>query len=197
MRAASRFGDFGRLPARRALVQSRELDFWSSVVADLSGSGRSRIVQISKRLVAIGVASAATVATGLGVATTLDTASATANSPTAKAHHLKFVAVSTAGHGVGPRSFVGTDVNRHHGKVVGYDTISGKFNRHTHKAFLRVALSRKGGLLFGQLTIGQSGHFTGKVTGGRGRFSGATGTIRGFDVPHSNKTFVRVRYLFY
>jgi hypothetical protein len=134
-------------------------------------------MQITKRLIAISVASAATVATGLAVATTVDTASATA--PTAKAHHLKFVAIQTGSHGVGPRSFVGTDVNRHHGKVVGYDTISGKFNRHTHKAFLRVALSRKGGLLFGQLTIsGQSGHFTGKVTGGRGRFSGATGTIR-------------------
>jgi hypothetical protein len=151
-------------------------------------------MQITKRLIAIGVASAATVATGLVVATTLDTASATA--PTAKAHHLRFVAVQTASHGVGPRSFVGTDVNRHHGKVVGYDTFSGKFNH--GKAFLRVAISRKGGLLFGHITIsGPSGHFTGKVTGGRGRFSGATGTIRGFDVKHSNKTFVRVRYLFY
>jgi hypothetical protein len=151
-------------------------------------------MQITKRLIAIGVASAATVATGLGVATTLDTASATA--PAANAHHLKFVAVQTASHGVGPRSFVGTDVNRHQGKVVGYDTISGKFNH--GKAFLRVAISRKGGLLFAHITItGPSGHFTGKVTGGRGRFSGATGTVRGFDVKHSNKTFVRIRYFFY
>jgi hypothetical protein len=155
-------------------------------------------VQITKRLIAVGVASAATVATGLGVATTIDGASATDGAAaTTQVHHLKFVVISLAAHGTGPRSLVGTDVNRHHGKVVGYDTISGNFNRHTHKAFLRVALSRKGGLLFGQLTIGQSGHFTGKVTGGRGRFSGATGTIRGFDPPHSNKTFVRVRYLFY
>jgi hypothetical protein len=147
-------------------------------------------MQITKRLIAIGVASAATVATGLGVATTVDGASAAA-----KVHHLKFVAVQTAGHGVGPRSFVGTDVNRHHGKVVGYDTFSGKFNH--GKAFLRVALSRKGGLLFAHITIkGPSGPFTGKVTGGRGRFSGATGTVRGFDVPHSNKTFVRIRYHF-
>ena len=154
-------------------------------------------MQITRRLIAIGVASAATVATGLGVATTVDGASAAAKAPTAKAHHLKFVAISTAGHGVGPRSFVGTDVNRHHGKVVGYDTISGKFNVQTHRAFIRVALSRKGGLLFAHVTLGDHGPFTGKVTGGRGRFSGATGTIRGFDVPHSNKTFVRVRYLFY
>jgi hypothetical protein len=149
-------------------------------------------MQITKRLIAMGVACAATVATGLGVATTADGASAAA-----KVHHLKFVAIQTAGHGVGPRSFVGTDVNRHHGKIVGYDTISGRFNFHTHKAFVRVALSRKGGLLFAHLTLkGPSGPFTGKVTGGRGRFSGATGTVRGFQPKHSNKTFVRVRYHF-
>jgi hypothetical protein len=154
-------------------------------------------VQITKRLIAIGVASAATVATGLGVATTVDGASATANAPTAKAHHLKFVVTPTAQHGTGRYTFVGTDVNRHQGKIVGYDTFSGKFNIHTGKAFLRVAISRKGGLLFAHVTLGDHGPFTGKVTGGRGRFSGATGTVRGFDPPHSNKTFVRVRYLFY
>jgi hypothetical protein len=92
---------------------------------------------------------------------------------------------------------VGTDVNRHHGKIVGYDTISGKFNPHTHNAFLRVALSRKGGLLFAHITIkGPSGPFTGKVTGGRGRFSGARGTVTGFQPKHSKKTFVRIRYHF-
>jgi hypothetical protein len=166
-------------------------------VVDLSGSGRSLIVQITKRLIAIGVASAATIATGLGVATTVDGASAAAKAPTAKAHHLRFVAVSTAGHRVGPRAFAGTEVNRHHGKIVGYDTISARFNFHTNKAFVRVAISRRGGLLFAQANVGQFGHFTGKVTGGRGRFSGATGTLRGFQPKHSNKTFVRVRYLFY
>jgi hypothetical protein len=148
-------------------------------------------VQFTKRLIAIGVASAATVATGLGVATTVDGASAAA-----KVHHLKFVGIQTAAHQVGPRSFVGTDVNRHHGKTVGYDTFSEKFNVHTQRAFLRVAVSRKGGLLFAQITVGDSRHFTGKVTGGRGRFSGARGTVRGFEPKHSNKVFVRVRYHF-
>jgi hypothetical protein len=149
-------------------------------------------VQITKRLIAIGVACAATVATGLGVATTVDGASASG-----KVHHLKFVAVSIAQHNTGPRTFVAAEVNRHHGKVVGYDTFSGKFNVHTHKAFLRIALSRKGGLLFMHVTVGESGgHFTGKVTGGRGRFSGATGTVRGFIPKHSNKAFVRIRYHF-
>jgi hypothetical protein len=150
------------------------------------------IVQITKRLIAIGVASAATVATGLGVATTVDGASAAA-----RVHHLKFVAIGIAEHRVGPRSFVGTEVNRHHGKVVGYDTLSGKFNFHTQSAFVRVALSRKGGLLFGQANVAESGgHFTGKITGGRGRFSGARGTVRGFSPQHSDKTFIRIRYHF-
>jgi hypothetical protein len=154
-------------------------------------------VQITKRLIAVGVASAATVATGLGVATTIDGASVTDGAAaTTQVHHLKFVVISLAAHGTGPRSLVGTDVNRHHGKVVGYDTSSGKFNVHTQKAFLRIAVSRKGGLLFAHVTHGDHGPFTGKVTGGRGRFSGATGTVRGFTPEGSNKSFVRVRYHF-
>jgi hypothetical protein len=148
-------------------------------------------MQITKRLIAIGVASTATVATGLGVATTADGASAAA-----KVHHLKFVIIDGPSHRVGPRSVAGTDVNRHHGKVVGYDTFSAKFNFHTEKAFLRAAFSRKGGLLFAQANVGDHGPFTGKVTGGRGRFSGARGTITGFSPKHSHKTFVRVRYHF-
>jgi hypothetical protein len=125
------------------------------------------------------------------VATTVDGASAAA-----RVHHLKFVAIRTAEHRVGPRSFVQTGVNRHHGKIVGYDTLSGRFNFYTEKAFLRVALSRKGGLLFAHVTVGDHGPFSGKVTGGRGRFSGARGTVTGFQAKHSNKAFIRIRYHF-
>jgi hypothetical protein len=149
------------------------------------------IVKFTKRAIAIGIASAATVAAGLGVATTVDGASAAA-----KVHHLKFVSAPIAFHRTGNGTFVGTEVNRHQGKVVGYDTFSGKFNRHTGKAFLRVAVSRKGGLLFAHVTHGDHVPFTGKVTGGRGRFSGATGTVRGFTPKHSEKVFVRIRYHF-
>jgi hypothetical protein len=140
---------------------------------------RSTIVQITKRALAIGVASAATVATigvasGSGAATTVDGASAAA-----KVHHMRYVSRPTAGHGTGHNTFVGTEVNRRQGKIVGYDTVSGNFGIRTNNPFIRVALSRKGGLLFWQAHLGQSEHFTGEVTGGRGRFSGATGTVRG------------------
>ena len=149
-------------------------------------------MKITKRLVAIGIASAATVATGLGVATTVDGASAAP-----RAHTLKFVAVSTAEHRTGPRTFVGTEVERHHGKVVGYDTLSGKFNLQTHKVFIWVAVARKGGQLLGHVTIRESSpHFKGKVTGGSGRFRGAKGVIYGRSPAHSNKTFVTIRYHF-
>jgi hypothetical protein len=62
--------------------------------------------------------------------------------------------------------------------------LSGKFNINTYKVFIRVAVARKGGLLYAHLTRNQSGDFAGRVTGGAGH-SG----------PH-NKTFVTLRYHF-
>ncbi|MGH3118129.1 MAG: hypothetical protein ACRDQ2_13655 [Gaiellales bacterium] len=94
-----------------------------------------------------------------------------------------------------PRS-VGTEVNRHRGKIVGYDTLSGNSGLRTNNPFIRVALSRKGGLLFWQAHLGQSQRFTGKITGGRGRFAGARDTVRGFSPEGANKMFVRIRYHF-
>jgi hypothetical protein len=171
-------------------VQSPPLDCWSGLAAIIRQE-RSMSVKFRKRAIAVGVASAATVAAGLGVATTVDGASAVT-----KVHHLKFVAVTIGEHNTGHFTFVSTEVNRHHGKIVGYDTSSEKFNFHTPKPFLWVAISRKGGLLLAHATIDESGHFAGKVTGGRGRFSGARGVLRGFSPEGSNKTFVRVRYHF-
>jgi hypothetical protein len=156
-------------------------------------------VQITKRAIAIGVAAAAAIATGPAVATGVATGSggaATVNAASAasKVHHMRFVVRPMAEHGTGHGTFVGTEVHRRHGKVVGYDTFSGKFNPRTDKLLLRVALSRRGGLLFVRVTLGESPRFTGKVTGGRGRFGGASGTVRGFSPEGSNKTFVRIRY---
>jgi hypothetical protein len=157
-------------------------------------------VQITKRAIAIGVASAAIVATigaapastvssASGVATTVDGASAAA-----KVHHMRFVARPTAQHGTGNGTFVGTQVHRHKGKIVGYDTASVKFNFQAGEALVRLAISRKGGLLFVRVLVGDTPRFTGKVTGGRGRFGGARGTVRGLSPEDSDKTFIRIRY---
>jgi hypothetical protein len=149
-------------------------------------------VKITKRTIAIGIAAATTVATGLGVATTVDGASAAP-----RIHTLKFVATTTAQHGTGHGTFVGTEIERHKGKFVGYDTLSGKYNFHTQKAIIHVAAARPGGLLYVVVVQGPSGHFAGKVTGGAGRFKGARGTVTGHSGgPHDSKAFVTVRYHF-
>jgi hypothetical protein len=160
-------------------------------------------VQITKRAIAIGVASAAAIATGPAVATGAGVATGPGDATTvdaapaaAKVHHMRFVARPTGGHNTGRGTFVGTEVNRRHGKIVGYDTLSVKFNFQTNKALVRAAISRRGGLLFVRATLGESPRFTGKVTGGRGRFGGARGTVRGFSPEGENKTFVRIRYHF-
>ena len=148
-------------------------------------------MKITKRHIAIGIASAATVAAGVGVASTVDTASAAP-----KVHTLKFVAVQTGQHRTGHNTFVGTDIERHKGQVVGFDTISGRFNVHTHEAFIRVAAARRGGLLYVALTQDASGQLNGRVTGGAGRFRGATGTVTGHSPGNGKKTYVLVKYHF-
>jgi hypothetical protein len=150
-------------------------------------------VKITKRQVAVGVASVTMVAAGLGVASTVDTASAAAT-----VHTLKFVATQTAQRNTGHGTFVGTEVERHKGTFVGYDTLSGKFNIHTHRAILHVAVSRPGGLLYAVVVVrsGPAGNFAGKVTGGAGKFKGARGTVTGHSPSNGNKAFVTVKYHF-
>jgi hypothetical protein len=110
-----------------------------------------------------------------------------------KTHTLRLSSISLAGHQAGRNGFVGADVDRHKGKVIGYDTVSGTFNRRTHVATLDVAAALRGGILHihGQQT--EAGDFTGKVTGGTGRFKGATGTVTGTQVS-PKKTKVVVTY---
>ena len=150
------------------------------------------VLKITKRQIAVGVASVTMVAAGLGVASTVDTASAAAT-----VHTLKFVATQTAQRNTGHGTFVGTEVERHKGTFVGYDTLSGKFNIHTQRAILHVAVARPGGLLYAVVVVqGASGDFAGKVTGGAGRFKGARGTVTGHSPSNGNKAFVTVRYHF-
>ena len=73
---------------------------------------------------------------------------------------------------------VATDKNLHQGKVVGYDVTSCRVNVQTHIARCAVALARPGGLLYARAHLNVvTGHGGGTVTGGTGRFAGATGTI--------------------
>ena len=62
------------------------------------------------------------------------------------------------------------------GKTIGFDAINITANPTTHQPTAGgVALSTKGGFLYGTLKFGKA--ITGTVTGGTGTFKGATGTI--------------------
>ncbi len=146
----------------------------------------------SKRNLAMAMGTAVIASTALSGAAFVGTADASPASGT-----LKFVAISDRGHGAGRFGFEGTDINRNHGRFVGYDMISGIFNPRTRSVRIYVAIARKGGLLFSRLhnRPGSQSEYVGRVTGGSGRFAGATGTIIARNAPHNdNRTYVTVHY---
>jgi hypothetical protein len=149
-------------------------------------------VNLTKRRALVTVASAVALTTGFGVAGSIDASAAT------KVHTLKFVAISGPSINPSQTTFVSTDVEKSHGKVVGFDTLAGRFNLKTHHVRIFVALSRKDGLLYATLNgSGDTNRFHGRVTGGAGRFAGATGTVRTHSPSqNSNRTYVTVRYHF-
>jgi hypothetical protein len=130
-------------------------------------------MQTGMKRAAIGAAAAALVAGGVAGATSMSASGAP------QTRTVKFVAVETASHNFPPNGFAGTDVERHKGKVVGYDTFDGTFNLTTHVARLRVAVSWRGGMLFIKGSQTEDGKFTGKITGGSGKYKGASGTVTG------------------
>jgi hypothetical protein len=146
-------------------------------------------MKISPRMIAP-LAATGLLATGLGGASALNSASATA-----PVHTWKFVAIQTGSHSLGKFTFAGTDKDRTKGKVVGFDTITGRFHVRTRTVDIDFALARKGGLMFGHVVGTEAGEFTGTVRGGTGRYKGATGTVTGHNAPQNDKkTFLTVRW---
>jgi hypothetical protein len=101
---------------------------------------------------------------------------ASANSAT---HTLKFISVHKASVNFGKAAAgnQGTDVNAA-GKTVGFDMLYLAFTS-SGSATVNVTVDTNGGFLYGTFNITKSGTITnGKVTGGTGAFTGATGTIK-------------------
>jgi hypothetical protein len=147
-------------------------------VTELNAARKRTIGAVAAGLVTIGCVGGAALSPASGAA---------------RAHTLRFDAIMTAGHNTSRTTFVSTDVDKHNGKIIGYDAVSGRFNTHTHVVSLFVALSLKGGQLFVRGSETENGHFTGKVTGGAGAYQGARGTVTGHQVT-DNKTAIVVKY---
>jgi hypothetical protein len=93
-------------------------------------------------------------------------------------HVRKFVAVPIGhDHRLGKASFVGSEVERHNGHVVGTDSITGHFNVKTGVAKIWVAAAWKGGTVVIRGHQTQHTAFVGKVVRGTGRYVGIDGTV--------------------
>jgi hypothetical protein len=111
-----------------------------------------------------------------------------------------FTLVATGSHQVGKLSFVGTDRMRRAGNTVGFDAYSGRFYPRQNRGVIRASFALKGGTILARMhtlgfTPGGPVDFAGRITGGRGKYRGISGTITGHQPPPtSNKTFVTLTY---
>jgi hypothetical protein len=93
-------------------------------------------------------------------------------------HTLKFiaVAVNSAAFTKTTEGVQDTDVNTA-GRIIGFDNLYLRFAS-TTSASGRATLDTKGGFLYATIATSNGGKtFHGKVTGGTGAFTGATGTV--------------------
>ena len=94
-------------------------------------------------------------------------------------HTLKFTAVTvqSANFSKTTAGQSGKDLNKA-GKIIGFDMLYFVFNPKTHVPSASVTLDINGGFLYGTLKFSQGPLTHGTVTGGTGKFKGATGRIR-------------------
>jgi hypothetical protein len=96
---------------------------------------------------------------------------------------------------LGHNSLVGADKvrSRATGEVVGYDSLTIKFDAQTDTATVDVALALRGGIIVGRVKAAEtSDHFEGRILTGTGKYKGIEGTITGRE-PTRN-VYVTLRY---
>jgi hypothetical protein len=91
-------------------------------------------------------------------------------------HTINLVSVQIASHQFSRSTAAQADVDRHRGKVIGYDVLSEKFTS-TGGVIRGSYAPPGGGNLYFEIPVSNAKTLHGKVTGGSGRFAGASGTI--------------------
>lgn len=106
---------------------------------------------------------------------------------------LTFTAKSTAGVSFGRTAFGGTEILKNkNGKKVGVDVISGVFQSES-EGTIYASIAQKGGLINGEVSVTSPNTYKGRVTGGQGKYKGATGTITAKELANGN-TKITVTY---
>lgn len=116
----------------------------------------------------------------LGGATSLSQASAT--SAPGDWHVRHFTSTTLEETPMGQTSFVGTDVVRANGKVIGYNSLSGRFLAKQNRIVIRVGIALRGGVIMGRVAgdepaQGEDIRFRGPILGGSGFYEGISGRI--------------------
>ena len=108
----------------------------------------------------------------------------------------RLVLKEIAGANLGRFSFAGTDRirSRATNDVRGFVSYTGVFNPQTQTVRIFAGLALQGGVIFGRVMLTEeSDRFTGRITGGSGKYRGITGTITGRSVGE-NRTFLNLHY---
>jgi hypothetical protein len=127
------------------------------------------------------------------------TSSAVSSSTATQEHPTytkRLVLHEIASAGLGPRSFAGTDRvrSRATGNVLGFASFTAVFNRRTETARIWASFALRGGLIHVRVRLTEeTERFTGRITGGSGKYRGITGTISGRSTS-GNRTFVNLHY---
>lgn len=116
----------------------------------------------------------------LGGAASLSQASA--SSAPGDWHVRHFISKTLQETDMGRAGFVGTDVVRAHGEVIGYNAISGRFLAKPDKIVVRLGIALRRGVILGRVSAdapreGADLRFTGPILGGSGYYDGIRGRI--------------------
>jgi hypothetical protein len=139
----------------------------------------------------------AALATGMAavaVAAGITVAAAATGNTSATTHTMRFVGTQI-NDVISNDVDVATDKNTWKGKTTGYDVTSCAIDIHTHVAACKVAVARAGGILYGRAKVNvDTGRGSGTVTGGSGRFHGATGTMTISPGSNENSNKITITY---
>jgi hypothetical protein len=103
-------------------------------------------------------------------------------------HTLTFTSITKSQVPLGKSGGASFDHDVSGGTVIGYDIVS-----FGSKNTGNVAVALNHGVIYAHLKFSSTGALKGKVTGGAGKYAGATGTVKGEAVA-KNKTDVTVTY---